>query len=149
MSRMVSGLNAHQATVRLRSAAERIAVPTSLPLRLVGPVQSRARRAPFVAVLLTVLSVGLVGLILMSTALQSQSFAISSLQEQNQALQVQQQQLEREVEVLEAPAHIASQALTLGMVPNTNPAFLRLTDGKVVGDPEPAESGSNVKRVDR
>ena len=150
MSRSTAlNVGAHHATARLRSAAERVPVPTSLPLRLVAPVRSQARRAPFVVVLLSVLSVGLVGLILMSTALQAQSFQMSSLQAENNALQVTQQQLAREVEVLQAPAHIASQALSLGMVPNTNPAFLRLSDGRVVGDPAPAESGSNVTRVDR
>jgi hypothetical protein len=39
--------------------------------------------------------------------------------------------------------------MRLGMVPNANPVFLQPSDGKVIGDPEPAEPRSNVRRVDR
>lgn len=123
--------------------------PTSLPLRLVAPVRSRAGRAPFVVVLLAVLGVGLVGLILLSTVLQSQAFEIARLQSQADELALQEQQLTGEVDDLTAPAELAQRAITLGMVPNANPAFLRPDDGTVVGDPKPAEPKTNVKRVDR
>ena len=123
--------------------------PTSLPLRLVAPVRSRASRAPFVVVLLAVLGAGLVGLILLSTVLQSQAFEIAKLQSQAGELALQEQQLTGEVDDLTAPAELARRALSLGMVPNTNPAFLRPDDGTVVGDPEPAEPRTNVKRVDQ
>lgn len=135
----------HFAATRARAPRQE---PLSLPLRLVAPMRSRARRAPFVVVVLTVLTCGLVGLIVMSTVLQAQSFQISQLQQDTAQLQTQQQQLDREVERLQAPAHVARQALLLGMVPNANPAFLRLADGSVVGKPAPAEPRSNVRRVD-
>ncbi|MEH3034207.1 MAG: hypothetical protein PGN07_09255 [Aeromicrobium erythreum] len=84
----------------------------------------------------------------MSTVLQSQSFEIAELQQETSQLQTREQQLSRDVEQLQAPAHLAQQAIRLGMVPNKNPAFLRLSDGRVVGKPAPAEPKSNVKRVD-
>lgn len=111
-------------------------------LRLVRPVQSRARRAPFVVVVLTVLSIGLVGLIVGSTVLQSQSFQQAALDREVADLQTQQQALSREVDRLLSPGSVAERAGDLGMVRNTNPAFLRLTDGEVLGKPAAAEKGN-------
>jgi hypothetical protein len=116
-------------------------------LRLVRPVRSRARKAPFVVVVLTLLSIGLVGLIVMSTVLQAQSFKAASLNRTANALQVQQQGLTRDVERLQSPSNVARRALVYGMVPNASPAFLRLSGGKVLGKPEPAVRGNNITRV--
>ncbi len=127
------------ATPRTDAAARR--------LRVVRPIRSRASRAPFVSVVMVMLSIGLVGLIVMSTVLQAQSFEAAKLSSEAKALQIQQQSLSREVEQLLSPANVARRALVFGMVPNTNPAFLRLSDGKVLGKPEPAASGSNIRSV--
>jgi cell division protein FtsB len=116
-------------------------------LRLVRPVRSRARKAPFVVVVLTLLSVGLVGLIVMSTVLQAQSFKAAALNSEANSLEAQQQGLTREVEQLQSPSNVARRALTYGMVPNATPAFLRLSDGKVLGKPEAAVRGNNITRV--
>jgi cell division protein FtsL len=134
-----------------RIAANPRGVPESAKaagLRLVRPVRSRARKAPFVAVVLTVLSVGLVGLIVMSTVLQAQSFESQRLDRQAAELETQQQLLSREVDRLQSPANVARRAIAYGMVPNTNPAFLRLSDGKVLGKPEAAKPGNtNIRSV--
>lgn len=118
-------------------------------LRLVRPVRSRARKAPFVVVVLTVLAIGLVGLIIMSTVLQAQSFEAAKLDRQAATLETQQQAIARDVDRLQSPANVASRAIALGMVPNANPAFLRLSDSKVLGEPKAAEAGSNIKGVTR
>lgn len=119
----------------------------SVGLRLVKPVRSRASRAPFVVVVLSILSAGLVGLIVMSTILQAQSFDAARLEGRADELQTQQQSLTREVNRLQSPANVATRALAVGMVPNTNPAFLRLSDGKVLGKPEAAVRGQNIDGV--
>lgn len=117
-------------------------------LRLVRPVRSRARKAPFVVVVLTILSIGLVGLIVMSTILQAQSFEAEKLTRQAAELDTRQQLLAREVDELQSPANVARQAIRFGMVPNSNPAFLRLSDGKVLGKPEAAKPGqTNIRSV--
>lgn len=116
-------------------------------LKLVGPVRVRARRAPFVVVVLSVLAVGLVGLILLSTVMQAQSFKIAELQQQATLLQAQQDHLATEVDQLQSPSGLADRALAEGMVPNASPVFLRLTDGKVIGSAVAAESGTNVRRA--
>lgn len=116
-------------------------------LRLVRPVRSRARKAPFVVVVLTVVSIGLVGLIIMSTVLQAQAFEASKLQREARSLATQQQALGRDIDRLQSPANVAREAIAIGMVPNANPAFLRLSDGKVLGKPEAAKAGSNIASV--
>ena len=133
----------------LSPAPRRIEEAKAAGLRLVRPVRSRARRAPFVSVVLTVLGAGLVGLILMSTVLQAQSFEAAKLDQQAATLETRQQSIAREVDRLQSPANVASRAVAIGMVPNANPAFLRLSDGKILGMPEPAEPGSNITNVAR
>lgn len=113
-------------------------------LRLVGPVRQRARRAPFVVVVLGMLAAGLVGLILMSTVLQAQAFQMSELRRDAAALEVQRQGLERDLNYLQSPAGLADKAMAEGMVPNAAPVFLRLSDGVVIGKPTPAKPGTNI-----
>lgn len=118
-------------------------------LRLVAPNRSNASRTPFVVVVLTVISLGLVGLIFMSTVLQGQAFELAKLDRQATALQTEQESLTHDLNALKSPAGLASSAVSYGMVPNTNPVFLRLSDGKVIGKADPALPGTNVKRVAR
>jgi hypothetical protein len=109
-------------------------------LDLVPKAPFKAPRVPFVLLVLAVLGVGLVGLLLLNTTLQQGSFAIHDLQRETSRLADRQSELERQVAVLAAPESLAARAVKLGMVPNPNPAFLRLSDGKVLGDPEPAKA---------
>lgn len=134
-------------TRALTPSPQRLEDAKAVGLRLVRPVRSRARKAPFVVVVLTVVSIGLVGLIIMSTVLQAQSFEASKLQREARTLTTAQQALNRDVERLHSPANVAKEALAIGMVPNANPAFLRLSDGKVLGKPEAAKPGSNIEAV--
>lgn len=133
----------------LTTSPRRLEEARAVGLRLVRPVRSRARKAPFVVVVMAVLAVGLVGLILMSTVLQAQSFEAAELDRQAASLEAQQQLIGREVDQLQSPANVARRALELGMVPNQNPTFLRITDGKIFGKPQVAEAGSSIKSVTR
>jgi hypothetical protein len=116
---------------------------------LVAPVAARARRTPFVVVLLSMIGVGLVGLILLSTHMQAQAFALDRLQDQARDLQTEQESLQREVSQLESPRNLGSRALVYGMVPSRTPVYLRLSDGEVIGRPEAAEARTNLERVIR
>lgn len=137
---------AHIAAPRLRPQR---AQPRNRALRLVAPVSNRARRAPFVVVVLTLVGMGLVGLIVMSTVLQAQSFEVAKLNEQVETLKTRQQALNREVDRLQSPSNLATRALQLGMVQNANPVFLRLEDGTVVGKAKPAAARSSIRQVTR
>lgn len=113
-------------------------------LRIVAPARNRARRAPFVVVVVMVLSAGLVGLIVMNTALQDQAFHLARLQREASSLEVRQQQLQHTEDRLAEPSSLARSAAALGMVPNAAPVFLRPSTGEVIGVPTPAEPNSNV-----
>lgn len=117
--------------------------------RIVAPVTTRARRTPFVVVVLTVIGTGLIGLILISTAMQSQAFELARLTSQARDLQTQQEALQREVSDLESPEHLGPRALTLGMVPSSTPVYLELPDGRVRGTAKPAEAKTNLHQVIR
>jgi len=117
--------------------------------RIVAPVTSRARRTPFVVVVLTVIGTGLIGLILISTTMQSQAFELARLTSQARDLQTEQESLQREVSDLESPEHLGPRALTLGMVPSSTPVYLELPDGKVRGTAKPAEAKTNLRQVIR
>ncbi len=133
----------------LASPRVRTTRPIAQPkrLRLVAPARSNASRTPFVVVVITVISLGLVGLIFMSTILQGQAFELAKLDREAATLQTQQESLAHDLSALKSPAGLASAAVTYGMVPNANPVFLRLSDGKVIGKPAPALPGTNVKQV--
>jgi cell division protein FtsB len=97
-----------------------------------------------VGVVLSVLAVGLVGLLLLTTQMQQRAFALFDLQSEIGALREQRQSLQAELAQLEAPASLAESARLLGMVPNQSPAFLDLDSGTVRGElvPAPAQVGA-------
>ena len=43
---------------------------------------------------------------------------------------------------MQSPQYLAANAEALGMVPNANPVYLRLSDGAVLGEPSAADGGA-------
>ena len=111
-------------------------------LRVVYGAPFRPPRMPFVIFVVALLAAGLVGLLLLNTELQRGTFQVTDLNQQADQLRDQQEQLERQVRTLESPQNLADRALLMGMVPNQNPVFLRLSDGRVLGVPEEAKAGT-------
>lgn len=108
-------------------------------LRLVVARRSTAARAPFVVAVVLSLGAGLLGLLVLNTALAQDAFALHSLQVNGHVLADREQALQREVADLQSPAALAARATALGMVPGGSPAFLRLPDGAVLGAPTPGK----------
>jgi cell division protein FtsB len=113
-------------------------------LRVVYGAPFRPPRMPFVLFVVAVLGAGLVGLLLLNTELQRGTFQVTALNQQAGQLRDQQEQLERQVRTLESPQNLADRALRMGMVPNPNPVFLRLSDGQVLGVPEVGKAGAGT-----
>lgn len=111
-------------------------------LRVVYGAPFRPPRMPFVIFVVALLAAGLVGLLLLNTELQRGTFQVTGLSQQADQLRDQQEQLERQVRTLESPQNLADRALLMGMVPNQNPVFLRLSDGRVLGVPAEAKAGT-------
>lgn len=110
-------------------------------LRLVPRTRTRPARVPFVLLVLVLLGVGLVGLLVVNTQLQQGSFVLHELERNLADVRDREAALEREVADLEAPQTLATRASALGMVPNPNPGYLVVSEGRdagVSGDPEPA-----------
>jgi hypothetical protein len=107
-------------------------------LRLVtAPVHARARsRAVLGSVGLLV--VGLIGLLLVNVSLERGAYQLKSSDQEIARLQEQRQELQEELAALQAPQNLAGAAEELGMVRNPNAAFVRSTDGQVLGVPQPA-----------
>ncbi|MFG1812849.1 hypothetical protein ACGFIF_03695 [Kribbella sp. NPDC049174] len=113
-------------------------------LRVVYGAPFRPPRMPFVIFVVSLLAAGLVGLLLLNTELQSGTFQVTALNKQADQLRDQQEQLEKQVRTLESPQNLADRALRMGMVPNPNPVFLRLSDGRVLGVPEEGKAGTGT-----
>lgn len=113
-------------------------------LRVVYGAPFRPPRMPFVIFVVSLLAAGLVGLLLLNTQLQSGTFDITRLSNQADQLRAQQEQLEKQVRTLESPQNLSDSALRMGMVPNPNPVFLRLSDGRVLGVPAEGKAGTGT-----
>jgi hypothetical protein len=117
--------------------------PTGRPLRVVAQPAARLARFPFLLVLLLIFGIGMAGLLMLNTTLQSQAFQSRTLNRQATELAYAQADLENQLDTLAAPQELARRASALGMRPNPFPAFLVLPSGKVVGEPT-SVSGSEI-----
>ena len=129
---------------------ERPAAPNRRPGR-VGPVAviegfaGRRSVIPFAILVLGLLSVGLVILLLLNTALDRGAFELNAAQKRQSQLTDQQQQLQLNLAALSAPGALASQASALGLVPNPRPVFLDPNTGAVLGVPTAAPTTAAPK----
>ena len=136
-------MSSHLSQAKAR-APRRVTTPSrGGRLTLVPRAARGTPKVPFVVLVLLVLGGGLVGLLVLNTSLQQGAFYEASLQDQQSALATKQEDLRLEVAALRDPQRLAREAQSLGMVPNTNPAFIDLSDGSVLGDPKPATAGTS------
>lgn len=105
----------------------------------------RAPRAPFAVLVGVLLAGGVVGLLMFNTHMQQVSFQATALQARADALTAQEQSLSMQLAHLRDPQVLAARAHKLGMVVPPEPAFIKLSDGKVVGDPVVATSADAVR----
>ena len=116
---------------------------TGRPLRVVAQPVIGLARFPFLLVLIGIFGIGMAGLLMLNTTLQSQAFQSRTLNRQATELAYAQADLENQLDALVAPQELARRASALGMRPNPFPAFLVLPSGKVVGEPTPV-SGHEI-----
>jgi hypothetical protein len=99
---------------------------------------TRAPRVPFISLVSFLLVTGVGGLLLFNTHMQQASFVATSMEEQATVLAAKEESLRMELDRLRDPQNVAKRAKQLGMVPAANPAFIRLSDGSVLGSPTAA-----------
>jgi len=88
---------------------------------------------------LGLLSSILVALLLLNTALAENSFQLQDIRQTARDLTVREQTLSSELAAAESPIGLEARAKELGMVAASSPIFLRLADGKILGEAEPAQ----------
>ncbi|MCI3270352.1 septum formation initiator family protein [Streptomyces cylindrosporus] len=111
-----------------------------------GPSGSgpQAARTPFVLLVVLLLGGGLIGLLVLNSALSEGSFKLDDLQKDTKNLTDEEQALQRDIDSYSAPDALVRRARELGMVPGGDPAFLN-PDGTVKGVPSAAAQQSAVQ----
>jgi hypothetical protein len=98
--------------------------------------QRRARpRTLYAITAVSSLLVIVVAQLLLSIGVSQGAYQLSSLQTQQTQLQRSYQAASEDLNRLTSPQNLAANANALGMVSNSNPAYLRLSDGAVLGAP--------------
>jgi hypothetical protein len=141
MSQIASG--ARTRVPRFAEAAVERARLTVVPQRAMGRTQ--AARTPFAVLVIAMLVAGVVGLLMFNTNMQQASFKATSLQNEATALTAKEQSLNMELDQLRDPQRLAIAAKKLGMVAPAQPAFIRLSDGRVLGTPAKATPADTVR----
>ncbi len=141
MSQIASG--ARTRVPRFAEAAVERARLTVVPQRSLGRTQ--AARTPFAVLVIAMLVAGVVGLLTFNTNMQQASFKATALQNEATALSAQEQSLNMALDQLRDPQRLAVAAKKLGMVAPAQPAFIRLSDGRVLGTPAQATSADSVR----
>lgn len=121
-----------------RTAVERARLSV-VPVR-----RSRAPRMPFAVLVFAILGAGVVGLLMFNTHMQQMSFYATSLETRADALVARQQSLDMQLDRLRDPQRLAREGRRLGMVAPAVPAFIRLSDGTILGKPTPADADDFV-----
>ncbi|GAB3084809.1 hypothetical protein [Pedococcus soli] len=127
------------ATARVASRAPLRRQVSPQPLRVVPAAIGQPGNGVFAALCMTLLVAGLVALLMLNTAMAEGSFTLHRLQATSGELTDTQQALTQAIDAQRSPANLAARAAKLGMVPADSAAFLRLSDGKVLGVASPAK----------
>lgn len=113
--------------------------------RLVSPTPSRQARPRIFYALTAVAGMAaiIVAQLLLSVGISQGAYEISSLQSRQSELGRTSASVSEDLARVSSPQSLAANAEGLGMVSNSNPVYLRLSDGAVLGAPASA-SGSRA-----
>ncbi|WP_157018258.1 hypothetical protein [Cryptosporangium arvum] len=120
----------------------REATPISVPPSPSTPTRrvTAGSRAPFIVLVLVLAAGGLIGLVLLNTAVNENAFRLHDLDTEQSRLDKEEQRLQQALQDQESPKKLADRAKDLGLVPAGDPGFVVLPEGKVVGTPVPAKA---------
>jgi hypothetical protein len=135
MSQMTSA-----ARVAARPLHRPTTTTTSTRLRVVTGAPPHHGGAAFGIICATLLAAGLIGLLLLNTALAQGSFTLHDLRATSDGLTDTENALTQSLQSSQSPANLAASAARMGMVPAQSVAFLRLSDGRVIGVAKPAKA---------
>ncbi len=113
-------------------------------LRVAPPVPVSGPKAPFVALVLAVVVLGVLGILVLNTKINENAFQLDKLRTQQATLDRQEQELDQHIADQSSPNSLAAAARRLGLVPSGTPAFIKLPDGRVLGVPQPASGAPSA-----
>jgi len=120
-------------------------VPPAGP-RTVSPQSGRVRALATgrnITIILLAFVAIFVGRLLISVATDANAYAIAEKAQLSQNLTRDAEYLGEQLNVLNSPQNLSAVATQLGMISNSKPAYLRISDGKMWGNPQVGQSGAN------
>jgi hypothetical protein len=114
-------------------------------LTVVPRARTRTSPLPFVTLVSFVMLAGVIGLLMFNTSMQQAAFTTTTMEQQAATLSAREQTLRMELDVLRDPQRVAVKAQRMGMVIPATPAFLRLSDGEVLGTPTAATRENGLR----
>jgi hypothetical protein len=115
-------------------------------LRAVAPPQTRGGTW-FLTLCAALLLGGFVGVLVLNTAMAKGTYTMRDLQRRSDELADTEDALRQSVQAVSGPGPLAREARLLGMVPAESAAFLRLSDGKVLGVAVPARPDETFRVI--
>lgn len=98
---------------------------------------------------IAVMATGLLAILFVNTLVAQGGFALVELKAEQSKLQERRQALEASIALAAAPAALEASARALGMVQGKAPAFLDVSNGKVLGKASPARGPKAAATEDR
>lgn len=111
--------------------------PARQPRKVAPPEPVVTARAPFVFAVIGLIAAGIVGLLVLNTAINENAFTLQDLRQNQAVLDASEQKLTDELSDLSAPGNLAAAAERLGLVDAEDITYLRLPDGKELAMPMP------------
>lgn len=130
----------------LPRTSPRRAATTPRQLKVVAPAELHGNGL-FLTLCVALLLGGFVGVLMLNTAMAKGSYTMRGLQHRSDELADTQDALRHAIDGVSGPGPLAQRARALGMVPAATPAFLRLSDGKVLGVARKAKDDSTFSVV--
>lgn len=114
----------------------REATPISVPPSPSTPTRrvTAGSRAPFIVLVLVLAAGGLIGLVLLNTAVNENAFRLHDLDTEQSRLDKEEQRLQQALQDQESPKKLADRAKDLGLVPAGGPRVRRAARGEGRGD---------------
>lgn len=125
---------------------ERSTLETHPRPNLVPVVGAGARRAPrlvYAAIAVAAVVAVMLAQLFLTIAVNQGAYEIDAYRIEQTKLDREGQKLRENLDSVQSPQYLAKNAESLGLVPNTSPVYLRLSDGAVLGQPS-AASGDAV-----
>lgn len=116
-------------------------------LTVVATPKASGSSLPFALLCTLIVTATLAALLFMNIQMSDVSYRITRLQIQSQRLTEEQQGLQETNERLGTPQELERQAREIGMVPVTDPGYIDLDTGQIIGRTAPAEQTGGAPQL--